>query len=566
CPTVELDGQAARAFARGTPATADVAAIAKGLAELAAAVEQAPCEAADAAEPRLFEGPLVELVALAMYRPSLDALCDRARGVPHAPMDRPYLVKMLEEQVGRQFGHPLRPIVELVLNGADASRVPGAAVDVRTEAGAVEVVDAGEGMDARTVLSRLLLPFATDKRPGLDVGRFGVGFFSVLGLGLTEPRGFGLEVETGDGTMGAALSVASRGGAVTSLEASLRNAPARRGTRVRVTSPRLEPDQVRAYLRDMLHFFPPERAVVRVDGVPVNDGSLVSGGRDYEDAIAPGCVARFHLGGRGLAPGATAATFHAGVKVEACFAISELALIDFPSAVDLTEGRDALKPGPLFAAVARAFYRRLADYADETRASRAARHRLAEVAAQISALMLQSTGFAEAAAELAERLLGPARHLVAGDRAEALLSFLGASVAERLFSPESFWAEREWAAHLAGERELLEDELDIDTPEPLAAAARRRSDLGGLALLASRVQSPETLLVSLARGKRRPAAALPCLGTRRAVLVRDDAPCVRAPRGWADLYALRASFDRAIGAREPDVERDLIVMSPLGAR
>ena len=59
------------------------------------------------------------------------------------------------------------------------------------------------------------------------------------------------------------------------------------------------------------------------------------------------------------------------------------------------------------------------------------------------------------------------------------------------------------------------------------------------------------------------SGVLPCLGTRQAILIRDDARAVRSPRGWADLYALKMAFDRASGLREADVERGLIVAEPL---
>jgi hypothetical protein len=45
--------------------------------------------------------------------------------------------------------------------------------------------------------------------------------------------------------------------------------------------------------------------------------------------------------------------------------------------------------------------------------------------------------------------------------------------------------------------------------------------------------------------------------------VRADASSVRATHGWADRYALETSFDRAVGAREAEVERRLIVESPI---
>ncbi|WP_437314727.1 ATP-binding protein [Sorangium sp. So ce385] len=603
-----------------------------------------------------FLGALHELVAIGLHRPALDALCAGQRDIAEPPIDRAYLIKILDEEISRQFGHPLRPLIELVLNAADAARAPQPLVDVAVIDGRVDVSDTGAGMGLRAILSRLLIPFATDKRPGIDLGRFGVGFFSVLGLGLSDPESFSLHLTTGDGIEGWAIRVVAwpslgdapertpdeperaRGRASPELTAALmcsvrRIAPLL-GTRVRVTSSLLESSAVRAYLRDALHFFPASRALVLLDGAAVNDGRLISGGRLVEERIAAApaadaddppaasgprptaasgpppaaasgppaeeararlaegrdgaLVARFHVGGRALLPSISAATFHAGVKVEACLAVAELALIDFPAAVELTEGRDALKVGPAFTAAATAFYRRLIQIAAEGGEGRRARDRLAEMAAQISALMLQSAGWDEVAVELARALLGPGRCMVNPERREALLGFLGPSVADRLFVPESFWAEREWQPHLPGERELLEDELEFDPPETLAALARRRGDLAGLPLLVARAVSPHTTMVALCRGRpqagggagaaarrapgalpspdapaRRPAGPLPCLGTRRLLLIRDDSAAVRRPAGWCDRYALRAAFDRASGVREADLERDLIVGEPV---
>lgn len=604
-----------------------------------------------------FVGPLYELCAIGLCRPALEAFCagavpgsaalaqsslaPRSLSVyggqagftaPPPPfgnltspsssrlgassiepvIDRSYLLKILAEEVGRQFGHPLRPLVELVLNAVDASHGAGCpAIDVHVEEGRVEVTDEGEGMSLRTVLSRLLVPFATDKRPGIDLGRFGVGFFSILGFGLLHPESFALQLVTGDGREGWAMRVisgapivegtpppvpvqafgtttarypsAAAAGDPSSLLCSIRRMEPRRGTRVRITSALLGADAVRSYLRDALHFFPTERAIIRLDGVAINDGRLIAGGRQFQDpAPARGpdgapLVGRFHMGGRGLFASISAATFHAGVKVEPCLAVAELALIDFPSGVELTEGRDALKPGPALDAVAATFYRRLVRIAEETHADRAGRDRLAEVAAQISALMLRSAGWTEVAGELASALLGADRYLVPPDRREPVLGFFGPAITDRLFVPESFWAERQWQPYLPGERELIERELEIQPPEPLSAAAARRPDLRGLTMLASRAPSPDSTMVALCRPSRRPAGRslystpellgpgpLPCLATRRFILIREDSAAVAQPSGWRGWYALRAAFDRAAGVREPEFERDLIVGEALG--
>lgn len=505
-------------------------------------------------------------MAVSLHRPALSALLAEQAEIPAPTVDRAYLLKILDEEIGRPFGQPLRPVVELVLNAADAvQRGPAhdAVVEVTAGDGSIEVSDAGEGMDLGAILSRLLLPFATDRVPGVHLGRFGVGFFSVLGFGAADPPSFVLDVETGDRRSGFHLRASTRGRGASSFTVSLHEVAPRAGTRVRVGSALLDGAAVRAYLEDALHFFPLERAVVRLAGAPLNDGNLLSGGHYFEDEAGPGLRARFHLGGRALSPGITAATYHGGVKVRACYAVAELALVDFPGVVELTEGRDALKPGPAFAAVAAALHRRLASFGDNPAQDPAARLRIAEIAAQISALMLESAAFREAAPELARALLAPGRYLVSANRVEAVVSFLGPRAADRIFAPESFWAVREWQGLLPGERELLEDELLFDPPEALSTLARRRPDLGGLAELAARARSANAVTVMLGRSRRGPTGALPCLGARGAVLIRADAPAVRDPRGWMDRYALSTSFERALGSREAEVERHLIVESPI---
>jgi len=262
--------------------------------------------------------------------------------------------------------------------------------------------------------------------------------------------------------------------------------------------------------------------------------------------------------------GISAATYHVGVKVEGCLAIPELSLIDFPGAVELTEGRDALKPCRAFHATAVGFYRRLGELGSAPDTPRKTADKLAELAGQISALMLRSTAWNEVAPELARRLLGPQRYLVSIERREMLVGFLGSTIEDRLFVPESFWAEREWQGFIPGERELLDAELELTPVESLASVVWRRPDLAGLCALAPRVDRAEHILVTLARGRRLPPGPLPCIGVRQTILVREDAPAVRGLSGWSDLYALRVGFERACGTRESDLEREIIVNEPLG--
>jgi hypothetical protein len=542
-----------------------------------------------------FLGSLDDLVAIALHRPAFERLC-RDEPPGSTPIDRPYVRKLLDEQVGRSFGQPLRPIVELVLDGAAASEshLGPSAVDVDVDDGTVMIADDGPGMSLAALVAGLLVPFSFDDASRAGGGRRSASLFSAIGLGLEDPASFSLLFETGDGVSGVTVCVRAEGGRAADAILSLRETKPRRGTRVKLCSARIEAITTRRYLNDTLHFFPKERARIGLDGVPLNDGRAIVGGAFHEIRVygggrdgEPAGVLRVHVGGRALTSGITAATYHAGVRVEACPDLGELVLIDFPAGVAITEGRDALLQGPLYAASARALYERLLDFAAGEARGRGALdeaprqgQRLAELAALVSALMLRDEAtWAEEAPRLAEALLGASRFLVTTDRAELVLGFLGPAVARRLFVPQSFWAERRWSGFLPSERDLLEDELVIAPPAPLAALAAARPDLRGLEALLGRDEPPSAQLVSLCRSARsggaarapaapraplrRPIAALPCLGREGVVLVREDAPAVIRPAGWSDLYALRVAFARATGEGEPDVERALIVSAPL---
>ena len=125
---------------------------------------------------------------------------------PHAPpIDSVYLLKILDEEIAPTVLASAPPDGRARLNGVD-SYGPDATsprvVDVALGTAQVEVRDNGAGMSLLAILSRLLIPFATDKRPGIDLGRFGVGFFSVLGYGVLESgelRARGLDRRRSDG-------------------------------------------------------------------------------------------------------------------------------------------------------------------------------------------------------------------------------------------------------------------------------------------------------------------------------------------------------------------------------
>lgn len=118
--------------------------------------------------------------------------------------------KAIEDEAVYQFPSKDRPLVEIVLNAIDTQNrqkekavLPGEEglinnVNVELSDNGFKVTDQGEGMNLETILFKLLSPKITgNEEAEKSVGRFGVGFFSLLGY--IKEKGDALIVNTSDG-------------------------------------------------------------------------------------------------------------------------------------------------------------------------------------------------------------------------------------------------------------------------------------------------------------------------------------------------------------------------------
>lgn len=99
--------------------------------------------------------------------------------------------KSLNDEANFQFSAKHRPLAEAVLNGIDTEhrreyktgQPVTKSVDVEISDTGFSVRDHGEGMNLDTVMTRLLVPKLTGNSVDKTdvVGRFGVGFYSLIG-------------------------------------------------------------------------------------------------------------------------------------------------------------------------------------------------------------------------------------------------------------------------------------------------------------------------------------------------------------------------------------------------
>ena len=181
-----------------------------------------------------------------------------------------------------------------------------------------------------------------------------------------------------------------------------------------------------------------------------------------------------------------------------------------------------MKTGPLLPRVAAAFHRRLVRIAEEASADRTARRRLAEIAAQMSALLLQSAGWTEVAGELAARCSAKIASSSAPSAPKRSSDSSAPPRREHLRSGELLGGARV-APSASRRRRAAHASSLIDPSEPLEALVARRPDLAGLAVLTRRATQGT---------RRRARAEPPWRAVRRAALPRP-APRRHPPRGRA---------------------------------
>ncbi len=309
------------------------------------------------------EKPLIEMINIALNRDTLEQMVtavEKSKPLkevrPESAESNTYLTKILREEVQKQFSEKYRPLVELILNGVDArprDHRGAYVVQVKISDNIFEVSDNGKGMSLSKILDTLIVPFNSDKDALADIGRFGVGFFSDLQYCLQRPGKAKVTVRTGDSKSSYELKVYARGERVEDLQCSLgKIRSTTKGTYVSVSGIPFKEQEISWYLSSYLQFFDPRRAIIVVNGKPINVGKhrsplytvytvpveLNHKGETVTQEVRIG----IDLVGRNKTEG-DINYYSQGVFVQGQeFKFGRID-IDFPSAVPLVEGRDELK-------------------------------------------------------------------------------------------------------------------------------------------------------------------------------------------------------------------------------
>ncbi|MCJ7429470.1 MAG: ATP-binding protein, partial [Candidatus Nanohaloarchaeota archaeon QJJ-5] len=220
----------------------------------------------------LYDDDLSRFVAAALRDDTVDEIVDAATN--HEPIElndrntaaEPYVEKMLDEEVQKQFGDPKRSLVDLALNSVDARPDDAENYTVRlyNTPWSFTVADEGNGMGIETIVEQLLVPFSSEKDPTEDIGRFGVGFYSSLEHVMANPEQSTVAVNTHDGEDSYRLAFSTDGQQIDDLQLQIEEGTRKRqGTTVSVKHPNADRSEIGDYVRDYLGAMNPERVTFK---------------------------------------------------------------------------------------------------------------------------------------------------------------------------------------------------------------------------------------------------------------------------------------------------------------
>lgn len=159
----------------------------------------------------------------------------------------------LEHDINSQSAEVNRSLIELASNAIDGNNQAGGeknVVQITTRSDGYEIRDHGPGMNPYVILEKLMIPKVSGKTGKKTIGRFGVGFYTVLSH--LKTKNDEVRVETSDGVAGHVITfkIHERAGDIfVNLE---RNDELERGTNIVVTAENFDQANAKKLCADLL--------------------------------------------------------------------------------------------------------------------------------------------------------------------------------------------------------------------------------------------------------------------------------------------------------------------------
>lgn len=298
----------------------------------------------------IYQGSLTELVRIGLGEESSEMFVgqDSSKDIEDIEevmvKNQSYIADLLEEEITSQFTDSKRPLIELVPNAIDArpNNADSYNIDIEYDGSKFNIKDQGESMNLDQILQSLVIPFSSDKdTQKTNIGQFGVGFLS--NIQYTVNQGSEIQVKTNHENSAFNTKFWSDG-SVRDIDTKITEAQrSDTGTEVTIDGLEFSQDDLNQFFTKYLQFVDPETAQINFNGEQINsqpEGAFTVKGDQAYNGFQPADSSRISIQESGEDTGEL--YLHSqGVLVESSGLETGYDVrIDFPSEVDLTEGRN----------------------------------------------------------------------------------------------------------------------------------------------------------------------------------------------------------------------------------
>ena len=449
---------------------------------------------ADALEGKVSEKramPLSLLIALSLRQTEAEVLTRAIRSgagvLESAAMVKPdvaeastYMLRVLGEEVEKQFGSGHRPLIELLQNAIDAKpsdHEGGYMVDMLADETGVTVRDMGKAMTLENIITELVVPYSggEEKKGYEKYGRFGVGFLSNLQYCLGSPK-VSVEVDTCTGQEAWRVKFWSTSKEIKDLMVSIQrldHTKLMRGTSVKIGGIKPDVKALGDYIREYCGFIDWDEFTIRFNKAVANNMHAYQDHEFFERRVDFGKG----LGGKvrlGIVKSSKSIfndgclRYHQGFFVRKDYVNKEAAtcLIDLPKGVDLAEQRDGFVENEKYYAAMRAVLDMMLEFADKSRGDADLMDGLrTSIGEMIARVWIYGGARDEKKAEelikmAAERIFEDGTFVVSpggSDYKDNLLDFCGESLRKRIYVAQEMWGHEAWKRVLRGEEGLFSE-------------------------------------------------------------------------------------------------------------
>ncbi len=470
-----------------------------------------------------------------------------------------YINKILREEVLKQFNDSKRPLLEVILNGIDA-RPPddfNYNIDVKSGWTNFSTKDNGKSMGLEKILTLLIIPFMTEKTGIEEIGRFGVGFLSTFKYCVDWPNKGHVIVKTNNGNERYSIRFYATGPDVRDLHmeiTTMRLTKRKLGTIVAIRKKAENKKELINYLFLHLEDIPSYKAKIEINGADVN---CSDNAKWYDVPVSLEAREQFikqPLAIKVLEKKGIELTSQ-GVLVSKHPTDALGAVVSFPSAVLLVEGRNQFKKDANYDLCVKASFEALGEYIRDHELTPKFINQMLELIPDMAAAFgIRNLTAIPNIDALCEILLPGKKYVITANWYELVTGFVGKKAEELAFCA-SHKACSHWRAVYGAEAKLIKELVPIK--ETLSAhdyaikVSNNPSVLGNSDILARILDGPfhEVFLAEL------PEHGPSCLmtanrGEKNVIWINTCHPYMTGSRDPTKVYAAVSDLYQNPGSGE----------------